>query len=131
MGVGTLKSSGSSLNIPSGSGSERLCRASISVLNNSWQEILGTTTSGQAGHIYTILSVICCNKTSSASVIAMRVNTGSNDIELIPANEARLPAYGTFVFNDKFVLEEDDDLDVYNNASDCDWYVTYIDQDWT
>ena len=127
MGVGTLQSSGSSANIPSGSGTERLRRATITVLNNSWQEIL----SGTAGHIYTILSIVCCNTTSSASVISIQINTGSNDIMLIPSTTARLPAYDTFVWNDRFVMEEDDDLDVYNNATDCDWYVSYIDQDWT
>ena len=36
-----------------------------------------------------------------------------------------------YVFNDKFVMEEDDDLDVYNTVTSGDWIVSYIDQDWT
>ena len=39
-------------------------------------------------------------------------------------------SYQTWVWNDRFVLEEDDDLDVYNAVAG-DWLVTYIDQDWT
>lgn len=42
-----------------------------------------------------------------------------------------VPSLGTFVFNDKIVLEEDDELDVYNSVTNGDWYITYIDQDWS
>ena len=125
---GTLTSSGSSLNIPTGSGSERLRRASIEGLNDGTQEIL----SGTAGHIYTILSVIFRNGTATATYgIGMTVNVGSQNIQLISDNAQKVEAYGTFVFNDKFVMEEDDDLDVYNQVSNGDWYISYIDQDWT
>ena len=54
MAAGTLVSSGSSLNMPTGSGSERLRRATIHNLNADTQAIL----TGAAGHIYTIISVI-------------------------------------------------------------------------
>ena len=29
------------------------------------------------------------------------------------------------------LMEEDDDLDVYNSVANGDWIVSYIDQDWT
>ena len=57
------------------------------------------------------------------------VNDGSNDIYFM--DNMSVPAYGTFTWNDKFVMEGDDDLDVYNQVTNGDWYVSYIDQDWT
>jgi len=124
MAAGTLVSSGSSGNMPTGSGSERLCRASIKTLNNQWQNIL----SGTAGHIYTILSLIFCEQQSVSGTLAIQVNTGGYDIRIITSTHL---ANETFVWNDKFVIEEDDDLEVYNTVTHGDWYVTYIDQDWT
>jgi hypothetical protein len=125
MAAGTLVSSGSSLNMPTGSGSERLRRASIATLNADWQELL----SGTAGHIYTILSVVFCDQQSASGTINIRLNNGSNDIFLLTAQS--VAADGTFVWNDKFVMEEDDDLDVYNSVTNGHWWITYIDQDWT
>ena len=122
---GTLVSSGTSANIPTGSGSERLRRATLHGLNNGWQEIL----SGTAGHIYTVISIVFCEVNNSASTINLKVNDGTNDIYLL--NSHSVSAKNTFVFSDKFVMEEDDDLDVYNSTADGDWIVTYIDQDWT
>jgi len=126
---GTLKTSGTSANIPSGSGSERLRRASIHALNNGWQTLL----SGTAGHIYTILSITFCDQQGVAGNIQIRVNTGSDNIHIITGGNPINPlaAEGTFVFSDKIVLEEDDDLNVYNQVTNGDWYVSYIDQDWT
>ena len=126
MAAGTLVSSGSSLNMPTGSGSERLRRASIKQLNVDTQELL----SGTAGHIYTILSIIFCENSNNSSVIKINVNNGTSDIFLLTSGTV-VPAYGTFVFSDRFVMEEDDDLDVYNACTNGDWYGSYIDQDWT
>ena len=113
--------------IPSGSGTEVLKRVTLHANNAAWTEIL----SGTAGHIYTILSVTFCEMSGTANTgIGMRVNDGSNDIGILGTAQA-VPAFTTFVWNDKFVLYEDDDLDVYNSGSNGDWYVSYIDQDWT
>ena len=126
MAAGTLVSSGSSGSMPTGSGSERLCRATIHGNDAFTQEIL----SGTAGHIYTILSIIFQDQQGAAGTCSIRVNTGSDDIKILESF-----AFGTtnrtFVWNDKFVMEGDDDLDVYNSTNDGDWYVSYIDQDWT
>ena len=76
-----------------------------------------------------ILSIIFCDQQSASGTISIRVNDGSNDVMLISGQ-----AHGsgeTFIFNDKFVLEEDDDIDVYNSVTNGDWYISYIDQDWT
>ena len=125
MAAGTLVSSGSSLNMPTGSGSERLRRATIHGLNNDVQEIL----SGTAGHIYTILSIVFCDESNATGTINIRMNTGTADVHLVVQQPHS--GYGTFVFSDKFVMEEDDDLDVYNSVANGDWIVSYIDQDWT
>tara|TARA_Y100000034_G_scaffold114082_1_gene149792 strand:- start:263 stop:604 length:342 start_codon:yes stop_codon:yes gene_type:complete len=111
--------------IPSGSGTEVLKRVTLHANNDAWTELF----SGTANHIYTILSIVFCNNTSSTYGIGIRINDGTNDISIL--NGQSVAGYQTFVFNDKFVLEEDDDLDVYNEHSDGDWYMTYIDQDWT
>ena len=125
MAAGTLVSSGTSANIPSGSGSARLRRATILGLNNDTQEIL----SGTAGHIYTILSIIFKDDQGASGQVAIRVNNGSHDVYILGGHAH---ASGeTFVWNDKFVMEEDDDLDVTNTVDSGHWYVTYIDQDFT
>jgi len=125
MAAGTLVSSGSSLNIPTGSGSERLRRASIYALNADWQELF----SGTAGHIYTILSIVYTEHANASSTINVRVNNGTNDIFIVAGQT--VPAYGTFIWNDRIVLEEDDDIDVYNSSTDGHWWISYIDQNWT
>ena len=125
MAAGTLVSSGSSLNMPTGSGSERLRRATIHNLNADTQAIL----TGAAGHIYTIISVIFHDLQGAAGTIRMYVNDGSNNVFLVkdePHGTSK-----TFVWNDKFVMEEDDILAVYNSVDNGDWIVSYIDQDWT
>ena len=111
--------------IPSGNGTEVLKRKTKATNNNAWFEIL----SGTNNHIYTILSIIFVNRTSSSGVIEIQVNDGSNDVTIL--GSTTVASNETFVWNDKFVMEEDDDLDVYNGHTDGDWYVSYIDQDWT
>ena len=125
MAAGTLVSSGSSGSMPTGSGSERLCRASIHALNNDTQTIL----SGTAGHIYTILSIIFCEQANDSGTISIRINDGTNDIRI--ASNPTVGEQEVFVWNDKFVIEENDDLIVKNTSTSGDWYVSYIDQDWT
>ena len=125
MAAGTLVSSGSSASMPTGSGSERLRRATIIWLNNDTQEIL----SGTAGHIYTILSIIFKDDQAATGTINIRINNGSHDVYIL-GGQAHT-AGETFVWNDRFVMEEDDDLDVTNTVDSGHWIVSYIDQDWT
>ena len=113
--------------IPSGSGTEVLKRVTKHANNNAWFEIL----SGTANHIYTILSVVFCNNTASTYGIAIRINDGCNDIQIISDGSQKVGSYETYVWNDKIVMEGDDDLKIYNEHSDGDWYITYIDQDWS
>ena len=110
--------------IPSGSGTEVLKRVTLHGNNATTTEIF----SGTANHIYTIISIVYCSSTASAGTIMIATHDGSNEIyhliETVPAN-------GTFVWNDKLVLEGDDILKVHNAVANGDWYVSYIDQDWT
>jgi len=108
--------------IPSGSGSERLRRKTLND-NTGWTEII----SGDPYHIYTIISIIGNNRHSSSNLMSIRMNDGSTDINLTEG--VSVPTGGTYVFNDRFVLEEDDDLDIYS-VSNSDWIVSYIDQNW-
>ena len=111
--------------IPSGSGTEVLKRVTVHGNNSNWVELL----SGTANHIYTIISIIFCDQHGAAGTISMRINDGTNDIMILSGQS--YPSTGTFVFNDKLVLEGDDDIDVYNSTNNGDWYMSYIDQDWT
>ena len=111
------------MTLPTGSGSERLRRITVND-NSGWNEVF----SGTNLHIYTFISVIGTNMTASAQLMSLRMNNGSVDIAI--SESVLVPAYGTFVFNDRFVLEDDDDLDVYS-AGNSDWLISYIDQDWT
>ena len=114
--------------IPSGSGTEVLKR--VSVHNNS--DAYATVITGVAIHIYTVLSVVACDLGNAVEELSMRVDisaAGSNQIFLL--NSQPLPAKGTFTFSDKIVLTGTDKLEIWNSAGNVDWYVTYIDQDWS
>jgi hypothetical protein len=122
--MATLVTSGSSLNIPSGSGTERVRRAVL-------QGNTGTNTllAGVAGHLYTVISIICAEQQNLAGTFYIMINNGTNTTSIISSQA--IGAMEVFVFNDKFVMEEDDILTVNNSTTDNDWYISYIDQDWT
>ena len=115
--------------IPSGSGTEVLKRA-FKHNNSATQESLIT---GVANHIYTILTIVASEASGADETIGIRVDTnasGSDQINLLD-NAWPLPAGHTFTWNDKFVITGTDKLEVYNSSGNVDWYVSYIDQDWT
>ena len=114
--------------IPSGSGTEVLKRASVHGNSGAWTNII----IGVANHIYTVISLICCEQAAAAETIHWRIDkdaAGSNQIQLLSG--VILPGEGTYVWNDRFVMTGTDKLQVYNSAGNCDWWVSYIDQDWT
>jgi hypothetical protein len=123
--------------IPSGPGTEVLNGLSTYSLNNTnWS--IGAVASGAThnigvNHILTILSVVCTNLAAADVVYGISVNNGSNDINLqsTSVNSAPLGGYQTFVWNDKFVVPSGYKLVMNNASGGCDWYVSYIDQDWT
>jgi len=108
--------------IPSGAGTEVLKRETLAT-GNGWREIL----SGSSDHIYTVISLIFTSETSTTGGVGIRMNNGAADIAIVTWDGNMVNGYDTFVWNDKFVLEEDDDLDCYNAQNGC-WYLSYIDQ---
>ena len=113
--------------IPSGSGTEVLKRAFFNGNLNTEALLIN----GVADHIYTIISIIVCDAAGAAEVISIYTNpSGSGQVLLY--HDIALPAKGTFVANDRFVMTGTDHLIVYSDgSSDCDVLVSYIDQDWT
>ena len=117
------------MTIPTGSGTEVLKRASVHGNSNAWTSLI----TGVANHIYTVLSITWAEEAGNAEGIGLRVDisaAGSNQVVLMN-NGTSLPAYGSFVWNDKIVLTGTDKLEVYSSAGNVDIYVSYIDQDWS
>ena len=110
--------------IPSGSGTEVLKRVTVIQSNTS-----STILTGVANHIYTILTVNFQDQQGVANTIHLGAHNGSAQMYFV-AGQA-VPAGGTFVYNDKIVLEGDDYLTVYNSSTAGHWWVSYIDQAWT
>ena len=114
------------MGIPSGAGTEVLKRHYIHGNSGAWTALL----TGVANHIYKVLSVTACEQTGTAETIYMRVDISASGTAIYLVDET-LPAVGTFVWNDKFVMSGTDKLEIYNTAGNVDWYISYIDQDWT
>ena len=113
--------------IPSGSGTEVAKRAYFDGLSNSDQKLID----GVANHIYTVLSIICCEKNDAAEVLNITINPAAGTGVGIMWNTP-LPALSTLVFNDKIILSGTDELVLATtNAANVDVWVSYIDQDWS
>ena len=89
----------------------------------------GTLITGVANHIYTILSIIVCEKSNASRNFHLYVDpdAGGTDFNLLDTQA--IGAMETFVFNDRFVLTETDKL--HCNASsgaNFDIICSYIDQ---
>jgi hypothetical protein len=113
--------------IPTGAGTEVL-------KVNRYQGIQSETLvfQGVADHIYTILSVIFVNTDTSQREFYLTLYDGtgtSNQHRIIFAQP--VPALGTYVFNDKFVISGAYNMRVMSQNGDADVIVSYIDQDWT
>jgi len=113
--------------IPSGSGTEVLKRHYVHNNSDAWTAVI----TGVANHIYTVLSVSCADQGGTAETIYIRVDINDSGTPIYLVSNESLPGHGTFVWNDKFVLTGTDVLEIYNTAGNVDWYVSYIDQDWT
>ena len=114
--------------IPSGSGTEVL-------KVNRYQNISTETIvfQGVADHIYTILSIIVCNTDGAANrEIYLKICDGSgtaNDHHIVMASI--IPASGTYVWNDKFVVSGAYNIRATQANGSADIIVSYIDQDWS
>ena len=107
----------------SGAGTEVLRRTVIDGANNATTTLLTVP----ADHIYTIMSISICNNDGSAKNMSMTVKPdGSNSIVLIQGQS--IPAEGSFVYSDKFVMTAGDVIDIYCASTVTDVYCSYIDQ---
>ena len=80
-----------------------------------------------ADHIVTVLSMTFCNNVGGHKDLYLKLNDGAGDVFLITPTS--IPAYGIFVWNDKFVLVPGDKVIVFSVAgADMDCWCTYIDQ---
>ena len=111
--------------IPSGSGTEVLKRASVHNNSDAYTAVI----TGVANHIYTVISIVACDAGTAAEKVSIRVDVGGTEMTIITNQD--IPADGTFVFSERLVLSGTDKIEVYNTAGNVDWYLSYIDQDWT
>ena len=114
--------------IPSGSGTEVLkC-----VFRNANDNTEHTIINGVANHIYTIISIIICERAGNSELFNLFVadDGGTDDFYLL--DSVSIAANQTYVFNDKFVISGTDELRWQMEATcDVDFWCSYIDQDWT
>jgi len=115
---------------PSGSGSERIKYTALDDLTDTDQTLI----TGVALHIYTIISIICNEQgNNSDTKLRMRITDSdgsSNPVSLLYDQE--VPAYGTFVFSDRFSFDGNKKLLIKTaGGANVDVLCTYIDQDWT
>jgi hypothetical protein len=131
--------------IPNGSGSEVLRNAAISSNTASCLvDFGGTTGTGSvrssantagvvavpANVIITVLNIMCTANGAQTAVIGA-INYQSSGTFVNIFKQYGMAENTTFAFNERIVLREGDKLDLYNNASNCDWSVNFIYQDWT
>jgi len=114
--------------IPSGSGTEVLKRFTINSLSSTATSLIA----GSANHIYTIISIIFTEGAGSSTELFECYVEPSGGTAVNIFREQSIPAYGTFTWNDKFVMTGTDNLRVKcNTSADIDVICSYIDQDWT
>lgn len=112
----------------SAAGTEILRRTYLNQLTGTADTLL---LNGVANYTYTILSVVFCEV---AAVTTDKINMwveydgGSTPIHLI--KNQPLGANKTFVWNDKILLAETDELVVGSATNAIDVYCTYIEQRW-
>tara|TARA_R110002051_G_scaffold216671_1_gene280948 strand:- start:777 stop:1139 length:363 start_codon:yes stop_codon:yes gene_type:complete len=85
---------------------------------------------GVANHTYTLLSISFMETAGALERVYMKIATeaSGNDVFLINQD---LPANSTFIYNDKIMLWDTDELVVLmSGPADVDVYCTYIEQRW-
>ena len=114
--------------IPSGAGTEVLKQTMI----NTTDATEGVLINGVANHIYTVLTVIWCEKANNAELCHLYVKDDGGNTDYYIIADGALGAYQTFVFNDRLVITGTDELaTIVNGTNSVDIICSYIDQDWT
>ena len=125
--------------IPSGSGTEVLKRTLIHAQSTDptafrWDGTAPTvgdeTYTVPTNHIITVLSIIFNEQADAAETLSLYMNDGTNTHQILQYEP--IPAYGTFVWDDKFVLTGGDKLIFHlQSAGNVDAILSYIDQDFS
>jgi hypothetical protein len=118
------------MGIPSGGGTEVLKQAYIQGLSNTKQKIID---GGDADYIYTVLNIIFTETAGNAEELHITIYPSANSgNETAVLTRASLPAYGTYIWNEKLVLTGTDELLVETGGSaNVDVICNYILQDFS
>ena len=119
------------MTIPSGGGTEVIKHFKAYAVSTSAVLLIP---SPAADHIYTVLSIIWSNTTSGAEAVYLKTfsDSGLSANEFWVLRQGDIPAYGTYVWNDRFSFSGELYLATSTGAvTDIDVFITYIDQDWT
>ena len=84
---------------------------------------------GVNGHTYTILSVIITETEGAAATVDLYIDDGGGGTDYELLSDQAIGANETFVFNDRFVLEDEDHLcAALASSGNVDITVSYLDQ---
>ena len=84
---------------------------------------------GVDGHTYTILSITICETAGAAETVDLYIDDGGGGTDYEILSDQAVGANETFVFNDKFVIENEDHLCAAAALSaNIDIVVSYLDQ---
>ena len=84
---------------------------------------------GVDGHTYTILSISICETAGSAETVDLYIDDGGGGTDYEILSDQAVGANETFVFNDKFVIENEDHLcAAAASSANIDIVVSYLDQ---
>jgi hypothetical protein len=84
---------------------------------------------GVNGHTYTIISVVVCETAGADETFDMYIDDGGGGTDYELLSDQALEANKTFVFNDRFVLVDEDHLCIATaNSANVDVVVSYLDQ---
>ena len=84
---------------------------------------------GVNGHTYTILSITVCETAGAAETVDLYIDDGGGGTDYEILSDQAVGANETFVFNDKFVIEDEDHLcAAAASSANIDIVVSYLDQ---
>ena len=105
--------------------SELLKRAYKATLTNAETVLLN----GVDGHTYTILSITICETAGAAETVDLYIDDGGGGTDYEILSDQAVGANETFIFNDKFVIENEDHLcAAAASSANIDIVVSYLDQ---
>ena len=122
--------------IPTGAGTEVLRRNGIynqstTLTSIDWAQAVQTAAGNSSGTvavpadvIITILNIIWCNRNGSAITVDIYIDGTGNAIKILKSQS--IGANGTFVFSDKLVLREGDELQFDSDTANTDVHLNYI-----